>query len=544
MIKELLGDFFNSTQNISLALTLFICVLGFQSLESLGISKTISKLYKSFEHGNISDINKYTSYFIALYIIISILYIGRGYIFYTFYPKIHTFISNRLYKRIILSYQKNFEHLNIGEVTSKFNHIPHSIKSLASFTILHILPDMSALVIILGYIFMSDKKLFIIMIISIMVMLFFIKRDYNNVVNDQTSFINQKHVSNGVFYEKVSSLFEIYVNNSITTEFNHIRESEITLRESESKTAFTNNLLSSKIVLLNILTYIILIGYILFTHIGRDNEQSLFYLTLYGYFFRHTKTFGYDFVYGISQYNGIKSQAVFINKLFNNQTLGDTKLVIDNIKFVNVDFKYPDTDEIILKRLDIEINRGDKFVIFGKSGSGKSTIFKVLMGFFSPNNGSILVNNTNIDTLDLAYYRNQIAYISQDTKLFDMTVLDNIKYNLDVSNTDVYNIMSKYNIHTIYERLDKGLDTMAGVDGNHLSGGQRQMVIILRALLKRPEIYLFDEPTSSIDPNTKIIIYNIIKDINATVLIISHDVEIKKYVKKVYNLRNYKLINE
>ena len=67
MIKELLGDFFNSTQNISLALTLFICVLGFQSLESLGISKTISKLYKSFEHGNISDINKYTSYFIALY---------------------------------------------------------------------------------------------------------------------------------------------------------------------------------------------------------------------------------------------------------------------------------------------------------------------------------------------------------------------------------------------------------------------------------------------------------------------------------------------
>ena len=70
------------------------------------------------------------------------------------------------------------------------------------------------------------------------------------------------------------------------------------------------------------------------------------------------------------------------------------------------------------------------------------------------------------------------------------------------------------------------------------------MVIILRALLKRPEIYLFDEPTASIDPNTKIIIYNIIKDINATVLIISHDVEIKKYVKKVYNLRNYKLINE
>ena len=146
--------------------------------------------------------------------------------------------------------------------------------------------------------------------------------------------------------------------------------------------------------------------------------------------------------------------------------------------------------------------------------------------------------------LDLTYYRNQFAYVGQDTKLFDMSVLDNIKYSLTVTNEEVYALISKYNITTVYEKLEKGLETGAGTDGNNLSGGQKQMVLILRALLKKPKIYLFDEPTAALDPNTRKIIYTILKDIKETTVVISHDSNIKDYFPIIYTLTNSTLVKE
>ena len=166
------------------------------------------------------------------------------------------------------------------------------------------------------------------------------------------------------------------------------------------------------------------------------------------------------------------------------------------------------------------------------------------MGFYSPTGGNITVNDTDINDVDLKYYRNQFAYVGQDTKLFDMSIMDNIKYSIDVTNDEIYAIISKYNIGSIYEKLERGLDTGAGVDGNNLSGGQRQMVLILRALLKKPLIYLFDEPTAALDPNTRTIIYNIISSLHSTTIVISHDPKIAGYLKTVYYLENKKLVKK
>ena len=234
----------------------------------------------------------------------------------------------------------------------------------------------------------------------------------------------------------------------------------------------------------------------------------------------------------------------FVKNIFKNQKTGIKKVDINIIKFNSVSFKYPTALKDILNDFNLNINIGDKIVIFGKSGSGKSTIFKLTMGFFSPIKGEIVINDENIDNLDLTYYRNQFAYVGQDTKLFDKTVIENIKYNVNTTNEDIYNLISKYNINPVFEKLEKGLETNAGTDGNNLSGGQKQMVLILRALLKKPKIYLFDEPTAALDPNTRNIIYNILKDIKETTLVISHDPKIKDYFPIVYNLENKKLIKE
>ena len=121
MIKELIGDFFNEKRNIIFAILLFGSVIGYQSIESLGVSKILSKLYKSFETGNISDISKYTKYFIILYCIIIGLYILKDVSYIGFQPKFYEYIINKLYNRIIVTYQKHFENLNKLPVLIHYN---------------------------------------------------------------------------------------------------------------------------------------------------------------------------------------------------------------------------------------------------------------------------------------------------------------------------------------------------------------------------------------------------------------------------------------
>tara|TARA_Y100000389_G_scaffold195591_4_gene227251 strand:+ start:171 stop:1808 length:1638 start_codon:yes stop_codon:yes gene_type:complete len=544
MIKELIGDFFNEKRNIIFAILLFGSVIGYQSIESLGVSKILSKLYKSFETGNISDISKYTKYFIILYCIIIGLYILKDISYIGFQPKFYEYIINKLYNRIIVTYQKHFENLNVGELTSKYSSIPWNLKNLLYFFLINILPDFSALFIILVYIFTKNKFIFTTMIIGCIIIILITKHEYKNIMSVQNQWVNRLHAANGTFYEKINNLFGIYINNSVSLEIKKIAESEDNFMNIDKKGILTNNNLSAKIIIFNMVLYSILIGYIIKNNQINSSETSIFYLTLYGYFFRHSLTFGYETAFLLFQYSGIKSQAEFLNKLFRKQNLGSLKIDITDIKINDISFKYPKKDNYIIKNLNLTLENGNKVVIFGKSGSGKSTIFKLLMGFFSPINGKILINDKDINDLDLSYYRNQFAYVSQDTKLFDMSIIDNIKYSLNVTNEEVYNLISKYNINGIYEKLEKGLETPAGVDGNNLSGGQKQMVLILRAILKKPKIYLFDEPTAALDPNTRKIIYNILGDIKETTMVISHDLDIKSYFNTVYHLENSQLVNK
>ena len=240
----------------------------------------------------------------------------------------------------------------------------------------------------------------------------------------------------------------------------------------------------------------------------------------------------------------LKDYIVIDNKLseiINKNIDGVVKVDIQSIFINDISFKYPKTSKSILEKLSFSLKLGDKVVFFGRSGSGKSTILKLLLGFFTPSTGKILINNHLLDDMDLTHYRNQFAYVSQNTKLFNMSVMDNIKYNIHTTSIDILGLINKYGI-TIYDNLEKGLETNAGMDGNNLSGGQKQMVHIIRAILKDAKLYLFDEPTSALDPKTREIIYNILQSLDKTMIIISHDPKIKEFIPTVYNLENRTLV--
>jgi ABC-type multidrug transport system fused ATPase/permease subunit len=200
---------------------------------------------------------------------------------------------------------------------------------------------------------------------------------------------------------------------------------------------------------------------------------------------------------------------------------GTIKSIGNSISFNSVWFRYSNTTPYILRNLSLSILPNEKVCIVGKIGTGKSTFIDLLLRFRDPTKGTILINHIDIKDIDIHTLRRGIGYIPQDTRLFNRTVLDNILYGTDKTKTDALDLIRLYNIQQLPD-----LDRYAGKYGEMLSGGQKQLVHLLRCLLKDTPIIVLDEPTASVDWETKQDILSILRNIHKTIVIVSHDPDV------------------
>lgn len=217
----------------------------------------------------------------------------------------------------------------------------------------------------------------------------------------------------------------------------------------------------------------------------------------------------------------------FLNIQPSIQTTTKSNLFIGGkIEFKQVNFTYPHTGIKALQNLNLTIEIGEKVMILGKTGSGKSTLAQLLLRFYEPDNGSILIGGKPLEEIPLHQLRNEISYVQQDVFLFSDTVANNIRFGVD-NHTPIEKVKEAArfaNVHNEIIGFDHQYDTMIGERGVTLSGGQKQRISIARALIKSPEIIVFDDCLSAVDANTEkeIIghLYGYLQD--KTALIITH----------------------
>lgn len=217
------------------------------------------------------------------------------------------------------------------------------------------------------------------------------------------------------------------------------------------------------------------------------------------------------------------------------------------IEFKNVTFTYEDTNITALNNISFSINKGETVAILGKTGSGKSTILDLIARLYDIDSGQILIDDVPIKQLNLQSLRQAIGAVPQDAFLFSDTIKNNIKFGKENStDEEIIAVAKKAVVHENIMGFNKQYETILGERGITLSGGQKQRVSIARALLKDPQIYLFDDCLSAVDTETEEEILNQLKkeSKNKTTLIVSHRVSSAKNADKIIVLEDGKLIQE
>ena len=233
----------------------------------------------------------------------------------------------------------------------------------------------------------------------------------------------------------------------------------------------------------------------------------------------------------VNEFLDIKSEIV--NKNF------DQYEIKGDIEFRNVSYTYPNTGIKALENLSFKLEAGKSMAIMGKTGSGKSTIALLLCRLIDPDEGEILIDGKNLKDHNLELYRKHIGYIPQESYLFSDTIENNIGFAIDHPTHDlVEEFAKKADVHKNIVEFKDQYKTMVGERGVMLSGGQKQRICIARALIKKPEILIFDDSLSALDTETEEnILQNIEKDIKScTSIIITHRESSAKRADFILNL--------
>ena len=461
-------------------------------------------------------------------------------------PNFGEFATTTMYNYIIDHYEMDFDNIHSGEILSKITYI-----STIFFSYLETLRTL-----LFSQLFVFISTLYHYWFVSGEVFTFFIFAIIVNVLFIYNVF-KIKYKVDLSLYDKRSKLFE-YMNDSmlnlvsIYSTNNEEKEKEKFIDEEykiykDNETASLNIYFVSETIWNVLCVFVFIIfNYLIYNSylrkkINIETLVSTFTLTFSILrFYENAPQIIKKISKLYSEIGDVEKFFIEINKL-NKTSKTDTKEFINgDIIYSNVYHKYK--DNFVLNNVSFKIEKGEKIAFVGPIGSGKSTALKLLLGFQPLRMGNITINGIDINEISNNKLRKNVFYIPQKPKLFNRTLYENITYGLEhpPSEENILNLLNEMNMKDLFkEKINKKV----GLDGNFLSGGQKQIVWLLRAFFHKSKIIVMDEPTASLDQENKELLIKTIHKltIGKTLIIISHD-QIDSQFRKI-EFKDGKIVN-
>ncbi|HEX8984380.1 MAG TPA: ABC transporter ATP-binding protein [Bryobacteraceae bacterium] len=218
-----------------------------------------------------------------------------------------------------------------------------------------------------------------------------------------------------------------------------------------------------------------------------------------------------------------------------------TVAALDTLRFEDVSFQHPSASTAALRKISFQVRRGETIAFVGPSGAGKTTLVKLLVGLYRPKTGHIYYNGTPEDEVAMDNLRERIGFVTQDAQLFSGSIRENLRFvRPDASDEECFEVLRQASVESLLRRADRGLDTLIGEGGVKVSGGEKQRLSIARALLRRPQLLVFDEATSSLDSLTEEEIGQTIREVgagrDAIAILIAHRLSTIMHADRIYVL--------
>jgi ABC-type multidrug transport system fused ATPase/permease subunit len=234
------------------------------------------------------------------------------------------------------------------------------------------------------------------------------------------------------------------------------------------------------------------------------------------------------------------------NSLCIKKNIGQTISFKKSLELKNITYTYADKlkSKIVLENVNLKISKNEKVCIIGDNGSGKTTLLNIITGILAPTSGEIYIDDTIFLQENNINWFKYISYVQQDVFLLNDTVKNNIILYNDYQFDDkkFYSLTEKLLLKNVFNNLEEGLDTNVGQSGSKLSGGQKQLISLARALYKNSDILIFDEPTSALDSGYTTLFKNFILNIkDKTIIMVTHDQSLDNfYFDKVFAIKEGK----
>jgi ABC-type multidrug transport system fused ATPase/permease subunit len=536
-------------ENKSLFL-IFLVVLFSIPIRDILMPRLIGSLYDSIKSGK--NIEYFLGVILAVVIILQLVSVVSDYVDTKIHPSINKIVREKMMAHIFRVKENNYSDVDIGNIISKIVKLPSIIHNHIDNIRLRIIPVIITLVFIVGYMFYTDYMLALPLLLVLSI--FIISLNYTL---DTCSPIALKKDE---MYSLVISNTDDVLRNMITVlSFNNVEKEFDRLDgiQEEYKThtegALYCTLMAKYINVPCVLAYIIFACYYSYSKVKSKQITSGEFITIViiSFMIMNILLGFLDSWLHVVLRKGIieNSLSIFEECKIKREPYMKPSTNSEGIRFQDIEFSYisTDMDRPILKDFTLDINLYEKTLIVGEIGSGKSTIISLLLKYQTPQKGEIFLKGVPYSSIPNTTVRKNISYIPQSPILLNRTVYENIVYGItpEPSKEDVEKVIRDMRLNRFLNGLPKGLDTPVGVHGSKLSGGQRQITWVLKAILMNPEIIIMDEPTSAVDDETKGIIHFLLEKVmeGKTVIMITHDPYLLKFANRVITLKDGKLVN-
>jgi len=463
-------------------------------------------------------------------------------------PEYLSFLRQKILGETIKSHKENYQDLKIGKHISRLLDFTRSAKDIVGFSIGDLLPVLVGSLSIVVYFFTLDKTIGFTVFAGLSLLLiygYYVGQKCIDASCDREGYYLEMSED---IHDSLGNLMNVYLNNQEGSEISKNKQIEKRHTElyKEQQLLMRDIVFTQSIISVITFISVFLISYHKLQTKQISTKVFSTIVMILMYFFGYLMNLSDNIPYYLTKIGILKQSVPFLSSILSNRQHGTKKRVINRgkIEFKKISYRYPKSDSYLYHKLSLEIRAGEHVGVMGSSGSGKTTLMKLLIRMFPLTSGSIYIDNTDIETMDVGYLRREVNYINQKTILFNDTIINNIKYgNPKLSDARIKSVIKQYKLDTVYQEIEKGLYGNAGVHGGNLSLGMQKITILLRGIFRGGKIMIFDEPLAGLDSNTRSKFISLMNDMfkSQTVIVITHDPEIIPHMDRVIDLSKLKI---